>query len=46
MDAEKVTSLPTPFPPAMQPAPDSYVKIYDPGVGESESWYINDHCFV
>ena len=23
-----------------------FVKIYDPGVGEKESWYINDHCFV
>jgi beta-fructofuranosidase len=21
-------------------------KIYDPGVGEAEPWYINDHCFV
>ncbi len=23
-----------------------FSKIYDPGVGETESWYINDHCFV
>jgi beta-fructofuranosidase len=23
-----------------------FVKIYDPSVGENESWYINDHCFV
>ena len=21
-------------------------RIYDPSVGESETWYINDHCFV
>lgn len=21
-------------------------KIYDPSVGESEPWYINDHCFI
>jgi hypothetical protein len=21
-------------------------KIYDPSIGESEPWYINDHCFV
>ena len=23
-----------------------FVKIYDPGVGESVPWYINDHCFI
>jgi len=23
-----------------------FVKIYDPGVGENEPWYINDHCFI
>lgn len=23
-----------------------YFKIYDPSVGESRQWYINDHCFV
>jgi len=23
-----------------------FIKIYDPGVGEPEKWYINDHCFV
>ncbi|HTB84003.1 MAG TPA: family 43 glycosylhydrolase [Candidatus Sulfotelmatobacter sp.] len=23
-----------------------FVKIYDPGVGENEKWYINDHCFI
>jgi len=28
-------------PPAL-----SFFKIYDPGVGEDEPWYINDHCFV
>lgn len=22
-----------------------FFKIYDPGVGEDEPWYINDHCF-
>lgn len=21
-------------------------KIYDPGAGEAEPWYINDHCFI
>jgi beta-fructofuranosidase len=24
----------------------AFVKIYDPSVGEKESWYINDHCFI
>ena len=24
----------------------AFVKIYDPGVGEKEPWYINDHCFI
>ncbi len=23
-----------------------FEKIYDPGVGEKERWYINDHCFI
>ncbi|MDK2970640.1 MAG: hypothetical protein PWP23_395 [Candidatus Sumerlaeota bacterium] len=23
-----------------------YTRIYDQGVGEAESWYINDHCIV
>ncbi|WP_437916737.1 family 43 glycosylhydrolase [Sorangium sp. So ce302] len=23
-----------------------FVHVYDPSVGESEPWYINDHCFV
>jgi len=23
-----------------------FMKIYDPSVGESEPWYINDHCFI
>ncbi|HEU5125832.1 MAG TPA: family 43 glycosylhydrolase [Verrucomicrobiae bacterium] len=23
-----------------------FKKIYDPGVNESEPWYINDHCFI
>jgi beta-fructofuranosidase len=23
-----------------------FVKIYDPGVGEAQPWYINDHCFI
>jgi len=23
-----------------------FSKIYDPGVNESEPWYINDHCFI
>lgn len=23
-----------------------FVKIYDPSVGEDQSWYINDHCFI
>jgi len=23
-----------------------FIKIYDPSVGESTNWYINDHCFV
>ena len=23
-----------------------FVKIYDPSVGESNSWYMNDHCFI
>ena len=23
-----------------------FQKIYDPSVGESEKWYINDHCFI
>ena len=23
-----------------------FTKIYDPSVGESGPWYINDHCFV
>ena len=23
-----------------------FIKIYDPGVGETEKWYINDHCFI
>lgn len=24
----------------------AFTKIYDPGVGEKDPWYINDHCFV
>jgi beta-fructofuranosidase len=24
----------------------TFVKIYDPSVGEREQWYINDHCFI
>ena len=24
----------------------AFTKIYDPGVGEPEDWYINDHCFI
>lgn len=23
-----------------------FFKIYDPSIGESEQWYINDHCFI
>lgn len=23
-----------------------FVKMYDPSVGEPQSWYINDHCFI
>ncbi len=23
-----------------------FVKVYDPGVGEKDPWYINDHCFI
>lgn len=23
-----------------------YVKIYDPSIGESQQWYINDHCLI
>jgi beta-fructofuranosidase len=23
-----------------------FVKIYDPSVGETQKWYINDHCFI
>lgn len=23
-----------------------YNRIYDPSVGETENWYINDHCFI
>ena len=23
-----------------------YIKIYDPSIGESQQWYINDHCFI
>ncbi|MFC2085155.1 glycosyl hydrolase family 32 [Bacteroidota bacterium] len=23
-----------------------FKKIYDPGIGEEEKWYINDHCFI
>jgi arabinan endo-1,5-alpha-L-arabinosidase len=23
-----------------------FQKIYDPSVGESQAWYINDHCFI
>ncbi len=23
-----------------------FKKIYDPGVGEKNNWYINDHCFI
>lgn len=24
----------------------AFTKIYDPGIGESSPWYINDHCIV
>jgi arabinan endo-1,5-alpha-L-arabinosidase len=24
----------------------SFVKIYDPSIGETNRWYINDHCFI
>lgn len=24
----------------------AFVKIYDPSVGESQPWYVNDHCFI
>jgi arabinan endo-1,5-alpha-L-arabinosidase len=27
-------------------AAGEFVKIYDPGVGEKEKWYINDHCIL
>jgi beta-fructofuranosidase len=27
-------------------ASGTFVKIYDPSVGESQPWYINDHCFI
>lgn len=23
-----------------------FMKIYDPSIGESNKWYINDHCFI
>src|SRR5262249_21309677 len=23
-----------------------FAKLYDPSVGESQKWYINDHCFI
>lgn len=23
-----------------------YFRIYNPSIGENESWYINDHCFI
>lgn len=28
------------------PSAGEFRQIYDPGVGEAEPWYINDHCFV
>lgn len=33
-------------PGAPVPAAGPFRRIYDPGVGESEPWYINDHCLV
>lgn len=24
----------------------AFSRIYDPGIGETEEWYINDHCFI
>jgi hypothetical protein len=23
-----------------------FIHVYDPGVGEEKTWYINDHCFI
>ncbi len=23
-----------------------FIKIYDPTIGETEPWYLNDHCFI
>ncbi len=28
------------------PSAGDYCRIYDPSAGESQPWYVNDHCFV
>jgi len=30
----------------MRVTSSEFQKIYDPSIGESEKWYINDHCFI
>lgn len=32
--------------PAMPLHAGGYRLIYEPSIGETESWYINDHCFI
>lgn len=35
-----------PVPPRHRPVAGGFSHIHDPGVGEAEPWYINDHCFA
>jgi beta-xylosidase len=43
-------AAPPPAPPATAPAAlvtsEPFTRVYDPGIGEHERWYINDHTFV
>jgi hypothetical protein len=37
---------PDEHPPGAQVSAGPFRQIYDPGAGEAEPWYINDHCFI
>lgn len=39
-------SDPSSCPHPEEPITHAFTKIYDPSVGENETWYINDHTFV
>ncbi|REE96727.1 hypothetical protein [Thermomonospora umbrina] len=46
LTAPFVTAVPALAAPAESVTSGDFVRIYDPSVGESRPWYINDHTFV